>query len=186
MYVDDKPPLDELRHFGVKGMKWGVRRDGPEGVTPKTNRDARKDAEEFTKAKMFYGESAGTRRKLIKATVEAKSKRDPDYKKAFDYHVDKTDMAKRSEQAKGMRTRKNAVNSTKKTARGIGHMLKGNAQYASITATVLFGGAAYAHQQGIDKVVLNNAKRKAKDISNSPQAQAAAKAGRDFIRKAGF
>ena len=186
MYIDDKPSLDELMHFGVKGMKWGIRRDGPEGVPPKTNREARKDAEEFTKAKMFYGESAGTRRKLIKASVTAKSNRNPAYKKAFDYHVEKTDMAKRAEQAKGARTRKNAVNSTRKTARGVGHILKGNSQYANIAATVLVAGGAYAHQQGIDKVVMNNSKKRARDISNSPQARRAAQAGAAFIKRAGF
>lgn len=36
----------ELMHYGVKGMKWGVRRR------------ARRDAKEFTQAKMYYGEGA--------------------------------------------------------------------------------------------------------------------------------
>ena len=45
----------ELMHYGVKGMKWGVRRR------------ARHDAKEFTQAKMYYGDGAGNRRKLIKA-----------------------------------------------------------------------------------------------------------------------
>ena len=57
----------ELMHYGVKGMKWGVRRR------------ARRDAKEYTQAKMYYGEGAGNRRKLIKATVKARSK-DPFYK----------------------------------------------------------------------------------------------------------
>ena len=42
----------ELMHYGVKGMKWGVRRR------------ARRDAKEFTQAKMYYGEGAGNRRKI--------------------------------------------------------------------------------------------------------------------------
>lgn len=37
---------DYLEHFGVKGMKWGVRRE------------ARKDAKESARAKMYYGEAA--------------------------------------------------------------------------------------------------------------------------------
>ncbi len=51
-----------LQHYGVKGMKWGVRRNRPEGVSRRTNREAKKDAKEYTKAKMYYGEGAGTRR----------------------------------------------------------------------------------------------------------------------------
>lgn len=61
----------ELMHYGVKGMKRGVRR---------------RDAKEFTQAKMYYGEGAGNRRKLIKATVKARSK-DPLYKSEFDKTV---------------------------------------------------------------------------------------------------
>lgn len=53
----------ELMHYGVKGMKWGVRRR------------ARRDAKEFTQAKMYYGEGAGNRRKLIKATVKAQDRK---------------------------------------------------------------------------------------------------------------
>lgn len=37
----------ELMHYGVKGMKWGVRRR------------ARRDAKEFTQAKMYYAKAAG-------------------------------------------------------------------------------------------------------------------------------
>ena len=84
-------------------MKWGVRRDNPSGVSRKTNREARKDAQEFARAKMFYGEGAGTRRKLIKAKVEGKSKKDPNYKKAFDQHLSNQDMSKHAEKARGER-----------------------------------------------------------------------------------
>ena len=87
----------ELMHYGVKGMKWGVRRR------------ARRDAKEYTQAKMYYGEGAGNRRKLIKATVKARSK-DPFYKA-----VANTDMSKRASQARRQRGRKNARNSAGKT-----------------------------------------------------------------------
>lgn len=88
----------ELMHYGIKGMKWGVRRR------------ARRDAKEYTQAKMYYGEGAGNRRKLIKATVKARSK-DPFYKSEFDKAVANTDMSKRASQARRQRGRKNARNS---------------------------------------------------------------------------
>jgi len=133
-------PHDEIYHFGVKGMRWGVRRDGLPGVSNRTYREAGKDAKEFTRAKMFYGEGAGTRRKLIKATVESKSKKDPSYKKAFEHHVSKTDFGKRASQARSERKRKDVKNETKKTARGIKNLIMGTGASVGMTAAVLYGG----------------------------------------------
>lgn len=185
-YTADESFDDFLEHYGVKGMKWGVRRERPDGVSARTNREARKDATEFTKAKMFYGEGAGTRRKLIKATVEAKSKRDPSYKKAFDHHLNSTDMSKRASQARGERKRKNAANTTKKTAKGVGHILKGNNQYANLTATALFAGGAYAHNKGLDRVLLNHGKKLVSDIGKFASDKKNLKTAEDLLRRAGF
>lgn len=170
-----------LAHFGVKGMKWGQRKAAG-GISPRTNREARKDAEEFTRAKLFYGEGAGTRRKLIKAKVEAKSKRDPNYKKAFDAHVSGTDLSKRAEQAKGQRRRKDAVAKTKKTTRGIKNTLTGNSQYASTAAIVLATGGAAAHKKGYDKAIFNAAKTQAKKIRTNNSTAA----GRQYMKDLGF
>ena len=63
-------PEDFLAHHGVKSMRWGVRKQRTPGVSRKTDRAARKDAKEFTQAKMYYGEGAGNRRKTIKAKVD--------------------------------------------------------------------------------------------------------------------
>lgn len=155
-----------LAHYGVKGMKWGVRKSELPGVSASTYREAGRDAREFTKAKMYYGEGAGTRRKLIKATVTAKAAKDPGYQYAFDHHLAKTDMAKRASQARSQRKRTDAVNTTKKTARGVGHILNGNAQYASAAAALVVTGAMYARKTGIDKQIQDAAKTSYREAVN--------------------
>ena len=137
-----------LCHHGVKGMKWGVRKKSDK-VPFRTNRQAKKDAKEFARAKMFYGEGAGNRRKLIKAQVNERSK-DPKYKQAFDKHLNSQDMAKHATKAKSERQRKDVKNSAKKTARGVFHQYAGHA--VSVTATA---AATYAvlHKTGIDKEI---------------------------------
>lgn len=55
----------ELVHYGVKGMRWGVHRSRPEGVSRSTNRAAKKDAKEFTRANTDWkkrGEKARAKR----------------------------------------------------------------------------------------------------------------------------
>lgn len=126
---------DELAHYGVKGMRWGVRRR------------ARKDAKEFTQAKMYYGEGAGNRRKLIKATVKARSK-DPFYKSEFNKAVASTDMAKRASQARRQRGRKNVRNSTGKTVRGVGNIASGNVSRAGGALALGYLGYQAAKRTG--------------------------------------
>jgi hypothetical protein len=121
----DEDVDDFLAHFGVKGMHWGVRRSNIPGVTRKTDRDAKRDADEFAKAKMFYGNGAGTRRKLIKAKVEQKSKANPGYKAAFEHHVGNQDLAKRADQAVSTRRRKDVKAKVGQGARGINRHING-------------------------------------------------------------
>lgn len=175
-------PNDALTHYGVKGMKWGVRRSDPSGVSRKTSREARKDAQEFARAKMFYGEGAGTRRKLIKAKVEAKSKKDPSYKKAFDDHLSKQDMSKHAEKARSERKRKNVKKSAGRGIRGTRHILNGNSQYASAATAIAVGGALYAHKTGIDKTIFE-AGKKLYSKTMDPDGQ---KSAREFLRKNGI
>lgn len=147
----EKPPLDAvyLAHYGVKGMRWGVRKNNYEGASARTNREASKDANEFARAKMFFGEGAGTRRKLIKATVEAKAQKDPTYKKAFDHHLGRQDMAKQASKARGERKSKDRRETVRKTGNSINRALNG--PYAGSAAIALVGaGAAFAQRTNLD------------------------------------
>jgi hypothetical protein len=173
---------DVLAHFGVKGMHWGKRmadsgvgrvvtaapRQGiknyqkltaptPTGASRRTDHEARKDAAETAKAKMYYGEGAGTRRKLINASVASKS-RDASYKKAFDHHLANQDMAKRASQARGQRHRTDAVQGTAKHARSVHRIVSGGMGNVTLAASVAVGGYALARKTGADKIVANAAR----------------------------
>lgn len=165
---------EEIQHHGVKGMHWGVRKNDAPGVSRSINREAKKDAEEFARAKQFYGEGAGTRRKLIKATVEGKSNKSPDYKKAFDHHLANQDSSKHADKAQSERKRKDIKKSVGRGIRGTRHILNGNSQYASAVTAIAVGGALYAHKAGVDKIILNAGKSaysKAKDSKNQQAAK---------------
>ena len=61
-----------LAHYGVLGMRWGHR--SASGASSHTVRSAKKDAKRYADAKMFYGKTAGTKRKLLKAELDRKKK----------------------------------------------------------------------------------------------------------------
>lgn len=145
--------IDELAHYGVKGMRWGVHRSRPEGVSRSTNRAAKKDAKEFTRAKMYYGEGAGNRRKLIKAKVTERSK-DPSYKKAFDHHVANTNWEKRSKEARSKRARANAAKGAGKAARGAKNVALGN--YRNVGVGILATAVAFKGAQALGVVPSNS------------------------------
>lgn len=160
--------VDEfLAHNGVKGMHWGSRKSALPGVRASTSRVAKKDATEFSKAKMFYGEGAGTRRKLIKATVEAKSAKDPSYKQAFEHHLANQDMSKRASQARGERKRKDTTHAVTKTTRSVHRIATGGIGNVTVGATAIVGAAGFAHAKGYDKVALRAGKKAYSDALNS-------------------
>lgn len=145
---------DYLQHYGVLGMKWGVRKD---------KRNAKKDAKEYARAKMYYGEGAGTRRKRINAVVKDRSSKSQTYKQEFEYQLANQDMGKHAEKAKSERHRRDASNSAKKTARGWMHMAVGNTMYASSSAIALYG---LARATGTDKIIGRYAKQSAAKAAN--------------------
>lgn len=146
---------NELYHYGVKGMKWGVRR---------TQHIAKKDAKKYARAKMYYGEGAGNRRKLIKARVNERSK-DPVYKKAFDDAYSKQNMERHASAAK------------------IERRTRDSKKYA--TAAVSTGLVAYgiAQRTGADKVIAKHAKTAYSSIKNLPKTIRAKRAVKNLWKE---
>ena len=68
-------------------------------------------------------------------------------------------MENRANQAMSKRKRTDAKNTTVKTVKGIGHILKGNSQYASLLATGVFAAGVAAHKSGVDKILLDKGKQ---------------------------
>lgn len=176
--------LEDMLHFGIKGMKWGIRRTPEElghKIPHSTKRAAAKDAKEYARAKMFYGEGAGTRRKLIRETVKQRST-DPLYKEEFERQLALQDMGKHAAKAKAERTRKDTVNAVEKTGRGLINAATGNIARASASAAALY---TVAHVTGLDQKIGQYAATAAKDAAF--WAQTTGKwAVQDFLHKAGF
>lgn len=173
-----------LKHYGVKGMKWGTRKsDRPEGVSRKTNREARKDAKEFARAKMFYGEGAGTRRKLIKNTVDAKAGKNASYKKAFDYHLDSQDMSKHASKARTERRNKDVRNTAAKTARGVKNLAMGTGAAVTMTSAVVYYASQDPTVRKYAQAGFNKARNAVVSQVNNQQTRSSVQ---DWAKRNGF
>ena len=109
----------ELMHYGIPGMRWGVRRFRQRLEERKVRKNARKDAMMYAEAKMDFGKGAGIKRRHVKAALDVKF-RDKNYKKAFDDALAQTNYrvaTKKAKTAHDVRAAKEqAVRSTKMVA----------------------------------------------------------------------
>lgn len=145
MIIDEEDyDTEYIAHYGVLGMHWGVRNDRPAGVSGKVNRMAKKDAHEYARAKLFYGEGAGTRRKLIGNTVAERTKRVSGYGAAFDHHYAKQDLSKHASAAVGERGRKDKRKTTKQGFGYVARRITGEQGFVAGTLAVGALGVAFA------------------------------------------
>lgn len=127
------------------------------------NKMAKRDAREQARARMFYGEGAGTRRKLINAQVEQRLEDVPGYRDAFFDALAKQDMACHAMSAKRERQLKDTQNVIERNVRGI---TTGNKRALSPALGVAFSVWVVAQQTGADKHVKTFAKAKTKKVQD--------------------
>ena len=166
---------NELAHYGIKGQSWGLRRyQNPDGSLTeegrrhygvydredgskdmkRLNKDAKKDAEDMARAKAYYGEGAGNRRKQIRNRISERMK-DPEYKALYEKFLSEQDMSKHQKAANRERHAQDATNTVAKTARGIKNLLMGFGS-ASLTAVALYNAAKIT---GLDQKIAKWGKR---------------------------
>jgi len=110
--------MNELTHYGILGMKWGIRKERS-GISNNTTRMANKDAKRFADAKMFYGKTAGTKRKLLNAEINKKKRTIDGYEDAFNEALNNVDYAKSAKKAVLTRNTKDAAYRARVTTKQI-------------------------------------------------------------------
>ena len=162
---------DELCHHGILGMKWGIRRS-PEELGHYSDKQidkiARKDARRYAEAKMYYGEGAGNRRKLLKAELDRK-KKDPRYAKRFEEYAANENYASAANKAKFERGARDTGKKVKRVAKAVGGV-------AVVAAGIYYA----ANKDKVDRVV-NNAINTGIDKVKSWKRSSDEAASRKFV-----
>ena len=146
MYTDNS---EYLCHSGIPGMRWGHRNTQLRNERH-TQRLAAKDAKRYADAKMFYGETAGTRRKLLNAELNKKKSKVPGYEEAFNKALENVDYAKSAKKAVVERKTKDAAYRTRVTVK----------QILGVTGTLTAAAASvlYARNKpSVDNFIANKA-----------------------------
>lgn len=123
-----------LCHYGILGMKWGQRSTQSRNERH-TARLASKDAKRFADAKMFYGETAGTKRKLLNAELNKKKARMPGYEEAFNKALQEVDYAKSAKKAV---TKRHAIDTAYRTRVSVKKILGITGPIAVAAASVVY------------------------------------------------
>ena len=122
---------------------------------------ADQDAFRWARAEMFFGEGAGTRRKLLDVEISDKMTRIPGYSDAFMKSYEKQNMAEHAIKAAKERARIDHVNYFAKNFKALA---TGRVQNMSPSFVIIVVGAVVLHQTGYDKVLWNKAKRLYRDV----------------------
>ena len=116
---------------------------------------AAKDAERWAFAELFFGEGAGTRRKLLNAELTPKYNM-PGYFEAFSEAYEKLNMQDLAEKAIKERER---LDRAAKTGQNLRALKSGNLRGLSNGVFIAVGVAYVAHATGYDKKAVAEGKR---------------------------
>lgn len=120
----------------------------------KINRMAAEDAFNWARAEMFFGEGAGTRRKLLEAEIGHKIKSITGYQDLFNKSYDAQDFAEHAIKAAKERKKLDRAVVMHKNARAI---YRGDSRNVSPLVAVVIVSAVVMHRTGYDKVLLRRA-----------------------------
>lgn len=107
------------------------------------SRMAEFDAKRFAEAKMNYGRGAGNQRKMIKAEIESKKARYPEYARSFAQalsEIDMGDVARHVESRKSFERKAEAVNRGYRTGKRVVRKVTQNADLITRILDILLGG----------------------------------------------
>lgn len=121
----------------------------------KIEKMAAADAYEFGLAQMFFGEGAGTRRKLIEAKIDHNVSNIPGYEAAIDKAYSKLKQIDMAEKAIAERKR---IDRAAKAGKNFRALKSGNVAGLSNGVFLVVGLAYVAHVTGYDKVVIEKSK----------------------------
>ncbi len=120
------------------------------------NKIAADDASRTARAAMFFGEGAGTRRKLITAEIDHKAENIPGYQKAFEKAYLKQNFADHAIKATKERKR---IDRSNKVGKNVGALVRGDRRGMSNGFAAVLIVASIAKVTGYDKVAIEKAKQ---------------------------
>lgn len=122
----------------------------------KLEKMAQQDAHEWGLAEMFFGEGAGTKRKLIGAVIDQRMHDIPGYAEAFNDATQQLNQLEMAEKAVALRKRLDRGATVKKNFDAI----RSGRLHQLSTGVYVVGGLIYvAHATGYDKKIEAEAKR---------------------------
>jgi ribosomal protein L20A (L18A) len=121
----------------------------------KLEKVAEKDAARWAAAKMFYGEGAGVRRRLLEAEIAHKTENISGYHEMFQKAFSKQNLAEHAYKAMKERQKIDRTNIVGKNVRALA---RGDVRGMSTGLIVVIGAGYIAHATGYDKIAIDKSK----------------------------